>query len=150
MSNKNVKYWNHDTLEWKNTRTHTTIEEKDYKGIVWKDKYSQKGRPENTRALKRLGQWITRHSENSNKKGKEGEWRLSKVAQEFTQRGWTLSQVEEDIATLVKLVKPKNKEASKRIAELLQKKNRSFVPSEKTNTKPLEEGKMLDWLDDWK
>ena len=150
MSNKNVKYWDHSTLEWKNTNTRTVIEVKDYKGIVWKDKYSQKGRPEDTRALRRLGRWIADLDKKSRKEGKEHIFRLSKVAQEFTQRGWTVSQVEEDISALAKGLEKRNKDAAKMVKSLLAKKNRSFIPSEKTNTKPLEEGKMLDWLDDWK
>ena len=100
MSNKNVKYWSHEDLEWRNTGTDTTISEKDYEGVVWKSKYASKGRPEDTRALHRLGKWLT-----GLMKREDRYWKLSVVAQEFTQRGWTVGEVEEDILSLSKLVK---------------------------------------------
>lgn len=149
MSNKNVKYWDHNTLEWKNTGTHTVIEEKDYSGIVWKNKYTKKGRPEDTRAIQRLGQWLGSHNKRCKSENHKGEWKLSKVAQEFTQRGWTLAEVEQDINTLVKDLKERNKKASVRMKELLHKNNRSFIPSEKMNLEPLEDSKVYKWLDDW-
>ena len=144
MSNNNTKYWSHEDLEWKNTGTHTTITEKDYEGLVWKSAYAKKGRPERTRALKRLGDWLT----GTLKKKEERFHRLSVVAQEFTQRGWTVSQVIEDLEELEKYTK-KSKKANRFIKDLLLKKNRSFVAKDKTNAEPLEDDKMLDWLNDW-
>ena len=144
MGSNNTKYWSHEDLEWKNTGTHTTITEKDYEGLVWKSSYAKKGRPEHTRALKRLGSWLTGTLKNE----EDRRHKLSVVAQEFTQRGWTVSQIEEDLSELVKLTK-KNKEANKFIKALLHKNNRSFIPKDKGSNEPLAEDKMLDWLEDW-
>lgn len=145
MSKKNVKYWSHEELVWKNTGSNLVIEEKDYPDLVWTSEYAKKGRPEDTRALQRIGRWL----KGTLKKQADRRWKLSVVAQEFTQRGWTVDEVIEDLNQLAKLVKKKNATAGQEIKELLHKSNRSFEPSKSNNAQPLDDDKMLDFLDDW-
>lgn len=139
------KNFDHEQLEW--IVDNKIVAAKDYQKLVWRQGVTSGEVHESVR-IKRIGTWLKSLLEDTKKDGKEHYWRLSRLVQEFTQRGYSKETIEADLTTIVAKLKKAKSKLHKDFAKLLEPEYRSFNSKSGTGTKgkAITEQEQWDWI----
>lgn len=139
------KNFDHEQLEW--IVDNKIVAEKDYQKLVWRKGVTSGELHESVR-IRRIGTWLKSLLEDTQKDGKEHYWRLSRLVQEFTQRGYSKITILEDLAKIIVKLKKEKSKLHKDFAKLLKPEYKSFNSKSGTGTKgkAITEQEQWDWI----